>query len=177
MEQLLEHLAQLDVEIEKLSQSEPYRQQVGWLSCFRGISTAAAMTLLTEVHDFRRFDSPLQLMSYLGLTPSEHSSGESKKQGGITKAGNTHARRILVEIGWHYRHRASVGPEISLRRRGQPAWAIAMADKAQMRLCKRYQRLVARGKPTPKATTAIARELAGFVWAVIREGEQRATAQ
>jgi transposase len=173
VEQLLERIAHLDTELKKLSESEAYRASVGWLRCFRGIDTVAAMTILTEVHDFRRFDSPLQLMSYLGLTPSEHSSGESKRQGAITKTGSSYARRVLVEVCWHYRHRAGVGAGLRARRDGQPAWAIAMADKAQVRLCKRYQRLVARGKAPNKAVVAVARELVGFVWAVIREGEHR----
>jgi transposase len=172
IEQLLERLEHIDSELKKLSESEAYREPIGWLRCFRGIDTVAAMTILTEVHDFRRFDSPLQLMSYLGLTPSEHSSGESKRQGAITKTGNTYARKVLVEVSWHYRHRAGVGAGLRTRRDGQPAWAIATADKAQMRLCRRYGRLVARGKPSQKAVIAIARELVGFIWAVMREGRE-----
>ena len=112
-------------------------------------------------------------MSYLGLTPSEHSSGESKRQGGITKTGNTYARRLLVEVSWHYRHRAGVGQGLRKRRDGQPAWAIAIADKAQLRLCRRYRRLTARGKPPQKAAIAVARELVGFLWGVMQEGERR----
>ena len=176
IEQLLERLEHIDVELTRLSESDAYREQIGWLRCFRGIDTVAAMTILTEVHDFRRFSSPVQLMSYLGLTPSEKSSGETKKQGGITKTGNTHARRVLVEVCWHYRHRAGVGTGLRARRAGQPAWAISTADKAQIRLCRRYQRLVAHGKPPQKAVVAIARELVGFLWAAIREGEQRCAA-
>jgi transposase len=172
IEQLLERLEHIDTELKKLSESDRYREPIGWLRCFRGIDTVAAMTILTEVHDFRRFDSPLQLMSYLGLTPSEHSSGESKRQGGITKTGNTYARRVLVEVCWHYRHRAGVGAGLRARRDGQPAWAIATADKAQQRLCKRYQSMLARGKPPQKAVVAIARELVGFIWGVMHEGEQ-----
>jgi transposase len=176
IEQLLEQVSRLDSRLEELAQSESYKAPVGWLRCFRGIDVVAAMTLITEVHDFRRFDSPRQLMSYLGLTPSEYSSGESKSQGAITKAGNTHARRVLVEVSWHYRHRANIGLPLRKRREGQPAWAISIADKAQARLCRRYQRLVARGKPSQKVVIAIARELVGFLWAVMREGEQRAPA-
>lgn len=172
IEQLLERLEHIDTELKKLSESERYRKPIGWLRCFRGIDTVAAMTILTEVHDFRRFDSPRQLMSYLGLTPSEHSSGESKKLGGITKTGNTHARRVLIEVCWHYRHRVGVGAGLRARRDGQPAWAIATADKAQQRLCKRYQRMVSQGKPPQKAVVAIARELIGFIWGVMHEGEQ-----
>ena len=177
VEQLLERLEHIDSELKKLSESESYSEATGWLRCFRGIDTVAAMTIITEIHDFRRFNSPLQLMSYLGLTPSEHSSGETKKQGAITKTGNTHARRVLVEVCWHYRHRAKVGAGLRARRDGQPAWAIAIADKAQMRLCKRYQRLLASGKPPQKAVVAIARELVGFIWAIMIEGQQQQLAQ
>ena len=173
IEQLTERIEHLDSKLKELSESEAYREAVGWLRCFRGIDTTAAMTLITEIHDFRRFDSPRQLMSYLGLTPSESSSGESKRQGGITKTGNTHARRILTEVSWHYRHRAAVGKGLRARRDGQPPWAIAIADKAQLRLCSRYRRLVAREKPSQKAVIAVARELIGFIWAVMREGAQR----
>jgi transposase len=177
VEQVMERIAHIDLELQRVSETESYRTKVGWLRCFRGIDTVAALTLLAEVHDFRRFDSPLQLMSYLGLTPSEHSSGESRRQGAITKTGNTHARRVLVQVSWHYRHRAGVGKGLSARRVGQPPWAVVTADKAQQRLCRRYQRLVARGKPSQKAVIAVARELTGFIWAVMREGEQQRQAQ
>ena len=170
IEQLLERLQHIDTELKKLSESEAYREPVGWLRCLRGIDTVAAMTIVCEVHDFRRFESPRQLMSYLGLTPSEHSSGTQQNKGGITKAGNSHARRMLIEVCWHYRHRAGVGAGLRARRDEQPGWAIAITDKAQLRLCRRYQRLVARGKPSQKAVTAIARELVGFVWALMRSG-------
>jgi len=173
IEQLLERVDHVDEELKELSMSDRYRKPIGWLRCFRGIDTVAAMTILTEVHDFRRFDSPLKLMSYLGLTPSEYSSGESKKQGSITKTGSTYARRVLVEASWHYRHRAGVGATLRARRKDQPAWAIATADKAQLRLCKRYQRMLARGKPPQKAAVAVARELVGFLWSVMQEGGQQ----
>jgi len=176
VEQLMERIAHIDRQMTEVSESEPYCEMVGWLRCFRGIDTVAALTLIAEVHDFRRFDSPGQLMSYLGLTPSEYSSGESRRQGGITKTGNTHARRILVEVSWHYRHRAGVGKGLRERRDGQPRWAIATADKAQLRLSRRYQRLVARGKPGQKAVIAVARELVGFIWAVMRGGQRVAIA-
>lgn len=171
VEQAMQRIEQIEAELQRVSQTEPYAAPVGWLRCFRGIDTVAAMTLIAEVHDFRRFDSPLQLMAYFGLTPSEHSSGESKKRGAITKTGNTHARRLLVEVSWHYRHRASVGKRLRERRQGQPAWAIAVADKSQLRLCRRYQRLTAAGKAPQKAAVAVARELVGFIWAAMREGQ------
>lgn len=176
IEQLQERIEHIEAELTRISQEDAYREPVGWLRCFKGVNTIAAITLLAEIHDFRRFESPRQLMSYLGLTPSERSSGESRKQGPITKTGNTHARRMLVEICWHYRHRISVGKGLRERREGQPPWAIAIADKAQLRLSSRYQRLVNQGKPTQKAAIAIARELVGFIWAVMREGAQHQAA-
>jgi transposase len=173
VEQAMQRIEQIEAELQRVSQSAPYAAPVGWLRCFRGIDTVAAMTLIAEVHDFRRFDSPLQLMAYFGLTPSEHSSGESKKRGAITKTGNTHARRLLVEVSWHYRHRAGVGKGLRERRQGQPAWAIAVAAKSQQRLCRRYQRLTAAGKAPQKAAVAVARELVGFIWSAMREGDRQ----
>lgn len=173
VEQTVERIEQIEAELQKVSQSPPYADAVGWLRCFRGIDTVTAITLIAEVHDFRRFDSPRQLMAYLGLTPSEQSSGDGRKRGPITKTGNTHARRLLVEVSWHYRHRAGVGKNLRERRRGQPTWAIALADKSQQRLCRRYQRLTAAGKTPQKAAVAVARELAGFVWAAMQEGHRQ----
>lgn len=173
VEQAMQRIEYIEAELQLVSQGPAYAAPVGWLRCFRGIDTVAAMTLIAEVHDFRRFDSPLQLMAYLGLTPGEHSSGESKKRGPITKTGNTHARRILVEVSWHYRHRAGVGKRLRERRQGQPAWAIAIADKSQLRLCRRYQRLTASGKAPQKAAVAVARELVGFIWATMKEGQHQ----
>jgi transposase len=164
----------LDARIEEISQQPPYQEPVGWLRCFRGIDTATAMTILTEIHDFRRFESAPELMSYLGMVSSEHSSGEQTRRGRITKAGNNHARRILVEAAHHSRHRPAVGRGLRKRREGQPAWVIERADKAMQRLWERYRRLrLARGKQNNKVVVAMARELAGFVWAVMREGSSR----
>ncbi len=161
--------------IEEVAQSEPYAERLGWLRCFRGIDTVTAMVILSELHDFRRFDSPRQLMSYLGLTPSEHSSAGDPKRGGITKAGNTRVRRILIEASWHYRHRPAVGVKLRKRREGQPPPVIAIADKAQQRLNRRYHRLtMGSRKPATKAVVAVARELAGFIWAALREGQANA---
>ena len=141
---------------------------MGRLRCFRGIDTICAMTLLGELHGIERFGSPRQLMAFLGLVPGEHSSGESARRGGITKTGNTRARRALVEAAWHYRHRPRVGTALRHRRAGQPASVIALADRANRRLSARYQKLaVTLGKPSPKVVTAIARELAGFLWAAL----------
>lgn len=171
LEQVDARIAALEASIEEIAGREPYRSGVGWLRCFRGVDTITAMTILSELHDLRRFTSPRDLMGYLGLTPSEHSSSDRTRRGKITKAGNGHIRRILVESAWHYRHPAKVTPALRKRREGQPARVVAIADKAQTRLSRRYWRLVNRGKPSSKATVAIARELVGFLWAALREGQ------
>lgn len=153
--------------LEEISHQEPYATAVGYLRCFRGIDTVTAMTVVAELHGFMRFESPRGLMAYLGLVPSEHSSGETRRQGSITKTGNGHVRRVLIEASWHYRHAPATGRTLQARRKDQPGWVVATADKAQQRLNRRYWRLVSRGKPTNKATVAVARELVGFLWAVL----------
>ena len=169
LDQQTERVSNLTKNLEDASKETLYREAVGWLRCFKGIDTVTALSLLAEVHDFRRFNSPRQLMSYLGLTPSEASSGTQRRLGAITKCGNGHARRLLIEAAWHYRHRPSVGTSLRRRRSGQPPHIIALADKAQMRLSKRFYRLAyTKGKPGGKVVTAIARELSGFIWAVMQ---------
>jgi transposase len=161
-------LRALDAQLAALAASDPYREPVGWLRCFRGIDTLTAMLILAELHDVRRFASAPALMAYLGLVPGEHSSGETHRRGRITKTGNALVRRLLVEVAWHYQHRPGVGVALTRRRTGQPAWVIAIADKAQHRLCRRFRKWAAEHKPGPKIAVAIARELAGFVWAALR---------
>jgi transposase len=161
-------LIELDAELTKIAETEPYAKPVGWLRCFRGIDTLTAMLLLGELHDFRRFQHPRALMAYVGLVPGEHSSGEKQRRGRITRTGNALVRRLLVETAWHYQHRSGVGPALARRRRGQPTRVIAMADKAQQRLCRRFRRLSEQHKPAPKVAVAIARELAGFLWAALQ---------
>jgi len=168
IEQLEERVLTLAAKLTEAAQQDPYREPVAWLRCFHGIDTVTAITVVAELHDFRRFRSARELMAYLGLVPSEYSSGESRHQGSITKAGNSHARRVLVEAAWHYRHRSKPGKTLRRRREGQPARVIALADRAQQRLCRRYQHLVERGKPTPKVVVAIARELVGFLWGALQ---------
>ena len=168
IEHLEERLRGLGAALEQLAQEDPYREPVGWLRCFQGLDTINAMTVATELYDMPRFTSPRQLMAYLGLVPSEHSSGGSRRQGGITKSGNRHVRRALVNAAWTYRHRARVGGVLRKRREGQPARIIALADRAQQRLSRRYLHLVLhRGKPSQKAVVAVARELVGFLWAAL----------
>lgn len=145
------------------------RPLVQALQAMRGIQLIAAMTLVAELQDFLRFDNPRQLMSYVGLVPSEHSSGSKRRQGGITKAGNSAARRMLVEIAWQYVHSPRVSPIIAKRHEGLPDAVIEIAWKAQLRLSGKFKRLLARKVLKTKAVVAVARELAGFVWAIGRE--------
>jgi transposase len=158
----------LDGQIERLSQEPPYRVAVGALRCFRGIDTRTALGLVTELHGVERFGRPRALMAFVGLVPSEASSGERQRRGAITKAGNGHARKLLIEAAWHARHLPAIPVALRQRRAGQPPEIVAMADVAQRRLHRRYWRLVQRGKPTTVAATAVARELVGFVWAALR---------
>lgn len=167
LEQLGERLPTLEAKLARIAEQEPYRESVAWLRCLRGIDTTTALSLVAELHDFRRFTSAPALMAYLGLVPSEHSSGQGRRQGAITKTGNGHVRRLLVETAWQYRHRPTVGPGLGQRRAGQPARVVALADRAQQRLCRRYARMVARGKPHNKIVVAIARELVGYLWAAL----------
>lgn len=161
-------LRELDAQLQEIATREPYREPVGWLRCFRGIDTLTAIGIVAELHDFRRFASAPALMAYLGLVPGEASSGEKHRRGRITKTGNALARRLLLESAWHYQHRPGVGVALARRRNGQPTRVIAIADNAQQRLCRRFRKLAAAHKPTPKIAVAIARELAGFIWAALQ---------
>jgi len=173
VEQLLARVAELDREIATLAETAPYRERVGRLRCFRGIDTLAAMILLTELGDFARFEHPRRLMAYLGLVPSEDSTGGRERRGSITKAGNLHARRILVEAAWHYRHPPRLGSALARRSQGQPTAVLAQAWEAQRRLHRRYRHLVGHGKRPPVAVVAGARELVGFVWAALTQAAPR----
>ena len=141
---------------------------VAALQTMRGMALVNAATLVAELGDLSRFANPRQLMAYLGLVPSEHSSGTSIKRGGLTKAGNSAARRLLIEAAWCYRFPARVSRELLLRQESQPKPIREIAWKAQLRLCGRYRRLARTGKPANVVTAAIARELTGFIWAIAR---------
>lgn len=157
----------LELHLEDIAREGRYAAAVGWLRCFRGIDTVTAITLIAELHDFRRFRSPSQLMAYLGLVPSEYSSGPHRQRGSITRTGNRHVRRLLIEAAWHYRHKPRVSEALARRRHGQPASTIALADKAQLQLCRRYRRMERRGKHPTKIVVAVARELVGYIWAAL----------
>jgi len=141
---------------------------VAALQTMRGMALVNAATLIAELGDLWRFSNPRQLMAYLGLVPSEHSSGASVRRGGLTKAGNSTARRLLIEAAWCYRFPARVSRELLLRQEAQPKPIRAIAWKAQLRLCARYRKLARSGKAANIVTAAIARELTGFIWAIAR---------
>ena len=168
--ELLEYLeAQLkavDETIEAIATQPPYRETVAALKCLRGVKTFTAMTIATEVGDIRRFSSAQKLMAWTGLVPSERSSGDRQRHGPITKTGNVFLRRVLVEAAHNHRQRAGSTLILDRRRSGQPPEVVSIAIKAQHRLSKRYWRLAAR-KHSNIAVTAVARELAGFVWAIM----------
>lgn len=153
------------------------REQIaGWrfgaavraLMCFKGIDFVAAVSLVSELGDLHRFEHPKQLMAYLGLVPSEFSSGQSRSQGSITKTGNAHVRRVLVEAAWCYRYSARMSRPVTERQQDQPRSVCEIAWRAQLRLCSRYRRLSARGMHSNKICVAVARELAAFLWEAAR---------
>ena len=146
------------------------------LQSMRGVSTIVAATTVAEVGDLKRFQTPSELMSYLGLVPSEHSSGQKTKRGSITKAGNGHVRRVLTEAAWSYHLPARVSRALLKRQEDLPESVCEIAWKAQLRLCSRYRRLWNKGKAKQVVVTAIARELCGFMWAIANEIETPANA-
>ncbi len=167
--QRVERLNRLDDQLKDQVNSWRLYPIVQALQALRGVQFTVAVTIVAELGDLNRFSNPRELMAYLGLTPSEHSSGPKRRLGSITKAGNTHARRALIEGAWAYRHPAKVSPSIRIRQEHLPEPIRNIAWKAQVRLCKRFRHMVGRGKHPNVAVTAIARELAAFVWAIARE--------
>lgn len=160
-------LAAIDRQLDQIAARHPWCDPVRWLCCFRGISTLTALALLAEIGDFRRFATPRELMSFLGLTVSEYSSGERRSRGSLTKTGNRHARRLLVEAAWHYQHPPRLSARIKANEPLVPAEALARAWQAQIRLHQRHRHLTRNGKPATVATATIARELSGFIWAAM----------
>ena len=166
LEYLESQYRSLDTELEQMARAERFHASCEALGCLRGIKTVSALTLVCEVGDIRRFPSPRGLMSYFGLVPSEFSSGDKEFRGSITKAGNTHVRRLLVEAAWNNRSKAGANLIMNRRRQGQPPEIVAIALKAQHRLAKKFARLDQR-KHRHVAVTAVARELVGFIWAIL----------
>jgi transposase len=166
LEYKLSRLKELTSAVRELANTDRYRELAQKLCSFRGIAIVTAMTILTEIGDFRRFANAHQLMSFLGLVPSENSSGGRRRLGSITKAGNAHVRRVIVEAAWKYQSKPAVGVELGKRQEGVDACVIAHSWKAQHRLHKKFWR-IANKKEKVKAVVATARELAGFLWAVL----------
>ncbi len=169
VDEAIARLRDVETDLRALLTLEPLRGRVERLRCFRGIDDLTALTIAAELGDPRRFATAPSTMAFVGLVPSEYSSGTKRAQGGITKTGNAHLRRVLVEAAWHYRHHPFVGDALRRRQAGAPDAVIAQAWAAQQRLHRRYQRLAARGKPKQHVVTAIARELTGFVWAALTQ--------
>ena len=161
-------LAEIEHDLERQLASWSWQPVVQSLRALRGIDQLAALTLVAELGDVRRFDTPPALMAYLGLTPSEHSSGSRRQLGGITKTGNSAARRILIEGAWTYRYPPRLTHHLQQKGREASDYARARAWDAQKRLCDRYTRLIQNGKNAKSVVTAIARELAGFIWDIAR---------
>jgi transposase len=164
-----ERLQRLEQELQEQVKSWRLHPVVEALQALRGVQFTVAVIMVAELGDLTRFDNPRQLMKFLGLIPSEYSTGEKRRQGSITKTGNTHARRALVEGAWAYRYPAKVSRHLQLRLEKQPKIIQDISWKAQVRLCKRYRRLMARGKHANQVVVAIARELVGFLWAIAKE--------
>jgi transposase len=177
VEHVRERIGRLDRALDEAVEATPaaMRAVIDALQALRGIAKLTAVTIVAEVGRLSRFERPRQLMGYSGAVASEHSSGPRVRRGAITKTGNAHLRRIVVEAAWSYRHRPAIGPTLRQRQAGQSAEVTAIAWKAQERLHGRYRRLLARGKVKQQVVTAIARELLGFIWAigVAVEGQQQ----
>ena len=159
----------LERAIGELAADGEHSALIARLRCMRGIDTLTAVGVVAEAGDFTRFKTAEQFMSFCGLVPSERSSGQTRRQGSITKAGSAHARRLLIEAAWNGRRRPTVSYELERRQAGQDPAAIERAWRCQQRLHRRWQRMAGRGKPHPKTVVACARELAGFVWAIATE--------
>jgi transposase len=164
-----ERLARLEQELTDQVQTWRLAPVVEALQALRGVQFTVAVTTVAELGDLTRFANPRQLMNYLGLTPSEYSTGERRRQGGITKTGNSHARRALVEGAWAYRYPAKISRHLQLRLEKVSKPIQDISWKAQIRLCKRYRQLSARGKNANQVVVAIARELSAFMWAIAQE--------
>jgi transposase len=169
LERLMQHVTELVSSWSMAPIVEAYQ-------AMRGVALLTAVTFVAEIGDVRRFETPRQLMAYLGLVPSERSTGDRVRRSGITKAGNPSARRVLIEGAWTYRNPARVSRPLEVRQEGLPEIVRAIAWKAQVRLCARYRRMMASGKRQTLVTTAIAREMAAFLWAIGHEVEPRSAA-
>jgi transposase len=164
-----ERLGRLELELHEQVQTWRFAPVVEALQALRGVQFTVAVTTVAELGDLTRFETPRQLMHYLGLTPSEYSSGAWRQQGSLTKTGNTHARRALVEGAWAYRYPAKVSRHLQLRLEKLPQAMQAISWKAQVRLCTRYRQRMTKGKNANQVVVAMARERVGFRWAIAKQ--------
>ena len=169
IESIEERIARVDLQIQEIAESPRYAQRVRRLRAFKGVDYIIALSLVCEIGDFKRFPTAAAFMSYLGLVPSEYSSGKKRKQGGITKTGNGHIRKLLTEAAWHYTRPVQVSQRLAARRVGTSEAVISYADKALSRLHGKYVKLLFKGKSKQAAVTAVVRELSGFLWGVMTE--------
>jgi transposase len=179
MDQAEKRVMRLTVALEQLATTSAHAAVISALQALRGVALVTATSLVAELGDLTRFRTARQAMAYVAVTPREYSSGSRQHRGGITKSGNRHARFVLVEASWHYRHRPSGGGVLAKRRVDQPPAVVALARKAETRLNRRFTHLLARGKNRQQAVVAVSRELVGFVWAIgqavpVQHQQQRA---
>ena len=179
VEHAADRLARVEKAIDDAIAAAPaeIQQVVQALQALRGVGKIVAVSVVAEVGSLSRFSSPRQLMGYAGMVSSEYSSGNRIQRGGITKTGNAHLRRVIVEAAWAYQHKPWIGGWLAKRQQGLDEETKAIAWKAQWRLCTRYKKLAARGKNKPQIVTAIGRELLGFIWAIAVRAEARAAGQ
>jgi transposase len=166
LQEQTERLAKFQAKIEELAKQEPYQRPVSYLMALKGIQELTAMTIIAESLDLRRFPDAPAYMASIGVVPSEDSSGDRESRGSITKTGNSHLRRVMIESAWHYRHSSVPGKNIKKRREGLPAAVLEIAQQCDQRLHKKFKRMANRGKDRRKIAVAVSRELAGFVWAI-----------
>lgn len=171
VKELEQRIRRLEEEIKVQANEGVHAPIIQALQALRGVALITSTSLAAEIGSFKRFPTPKKFMSYIGLIPSEHSSGEKRRQGETTKTGNRHVRRLLIEAAWSYRYQPAVKGELKRRQDGQSPAVQAISWKAQNRLHKKYFRLLSRGKENGKVVTAVARELAGFIWAIAQEVE------
>lgn len=175
-QQLLEieqRIQRFEKEIEKQAEDSYHAPMIQALQVLRGVAVITATSLVAEIGSFQRFKTAKNFMSYIGLVPGESSSGEVRRQGKITRTGNRHVRRLLIESAWSYRYKPAVKGKLKKRQEGHPASLTSLSWSAQKRLHAKYYRLISKGKSSPKAVTAVARELAGFIWAIAQEIESK----
>ena len=171
LDEIAQRLERLEKAIRETAETSQQAPLIQALQTLRGVKDLTAITLVAEIGSFERFQKPRDFMGYTGLIPSENSSGITRRQGGITKTGNSHVRRVLIESAWSYRFQPSVQRDLKRRQQGQSPEITSISWRAQTRLHGKYRRMVTRGKPHGKVIAAIARELAGFIWAISREAE------